>query len=223
MIKVRNLSFAYQRNQSKVLDNLSFDLHRGKVLAVIGPSGGGKSTLLRLLAGLERPQSGEIHINQNVVASKDTFVEPEYRGVGMLFQDYALFPHMTIAKNIGFGLRNNNKNEKEQRICELLDLIGLQQYYHRYPHELSGGQQQRVALARAIAPNPKVLFLDEPFSNLDAELLENIREELFKIIDALKITTIMVTHHKEDAELFSDEILEIGSGFLKYSCKPIGG
>lgn len=213
MIKVRNLSFAYEQNQNNILDNLSFDLQRGKVLAVVGPSGGGKSTLLRLLAGLERPQRGEIHIDHNIVASKGIFVEPENRGIGMLFQDYALFPHMTIAKNIGFGLRDNTKKEKKQRICELLDLIGLQQYYHRYPHELSGGQQQRVALARAIAPKPKVLFLDEPFSNLDAELLANIRKELFRIIDALKITTIMVTHHKEDAELFSDEILEIGAGF----------
>lgn len=211
MITVENLTFRYANSKEWIIQDLSFQVRQGEVLAVLGPSGGGKSTLLRLLAGLERPADGKIMLDSRVVASNNLFVEPEKRGIGMLFQDYALFPHMSVCKNIGFGLRGLNRNEKNQRALQMLELVNLQGFENRYPYELSGGQQQRIALARAIAPNPKVLFLDEPFSNLDADLVEQIRDDLFQILRKLEITTVMVTHHREDAERYADRILKIES------------
>lgn len=211
MITVENLKFKYSNTKEWIIQDLSFHVKQGEVLAVLGPSGGGKSTLLRLLAGLERPDDGKIMLDRRVVASKESFIEPEQRGIGMLFQDYALFPHMSVSKNISFGLVGLNRQEKKQRAFQMLKLVNLEGFENRYPHELSGGQQQRIALARAIAPNPKVLFLDEPFSNLDIELVEKIREELFLILRELKVTTVMVTHHQEDAERYADRILKVES------------
>lgn len=210
MIQLKDISFKYKKAKDDALRNIDLSLEEGKVLAVIGPSGGGKSTLLRVISGLEKPYSGQIHIND--IHMTDT--RPEKRTVGMLFQDYALFPHMTVAKNIAYGLKKNVKNKKE-RIKEMLELVDMTGYEKRYPHELSGGQQQRIALARALAPSPKILLLDEPFSNLDTELLASIREELFKVIDILGITTIMVTHNIKDAELFADQTVRIENGEMK--------
>lgn len=211
MIKVENVKFRYAKTADWVIDELTFQVDQGEVLAVLGPSGGGKSTLLRLMAGLEKPEKGMISFEKRVVASEKCFVEPEKRGIGMLFQDYALFPHLSIAKNIGFGLGKMKKTVREARIQEMLEMVNLSDYGNRYPHELSGGQQQRIALARAIAPNPKVLFLDEPFSNLDADLAEEIRRELFQIIRQLRITTIMVTHSRVEADTYADRILMVGA------------
>lgn len=206
MLSLENISFKYKNNSDLILDQISLSLEEGKILAIVGPSGGGKSTLLRLLSGLEHPMDGEIRINNKDV----TYEKPEKRAIGMLFQDYALFPHMTVEKNIAYGL----KGQKNKRVEEMLKLVDLQGYKKRYPYELSGGQQQRVALARAIAPSPKILLLDEPFSNLDTDLLTKIRDELFGIIKEMNITTIMVTHNEADA-LHADRIIKIESGQVK--------
>lgn len=212
MIEIKDLSFGYPKVKDKALDHLDLEVAQGEILAIVGPSGGGKSTLLRLIAGLEIPQNGTICLDQQAVVDINHFVKPEKRGVGMLFQDYALFPHMTVAKNIEYGLFGQNRRDRKRRVREVLNLVNLPGYEKRYPHELSGGQQQRIALARAIAPMPKVLLLDEPFSNLDSHLLKNVRAELFAIIRQVGITAVMVTHNLEDALSQADRIIEIEGG-----------
>lgn len=212
MIELNDINFKYDNANTKTLSNISLNLKNKEVLAVVGPSGGGKSTLLRIIAGLERPQKGVIKLDNRVIVDPHTFINPEKRGVGMVFQDYALFPHMTVRKNIEFGISKLSNKEKNERVEEVLDLVNLKEYQERYPHELSGGQQQRIALVRAIAPNPKILLLDEPFSNLDTHLLEKIRNELFRIIREIGTTTIMVTHNLEDAKTQADRIISIKQG-----------
>lgn len=211
MIKLKNISFAYNSKQL-ILDDVSLTLESNQVLGLVGPSGGGKSTLLRIIAGLESPNQGCITINDREIVSDGTFVKAEHRNIGMVFQDYALFPHMTVKKNILYGLSHMNKSEKLKRLDEVLALIEMTEYQNRYPHQLSGGQQQRVALARAIAPRPKVLLLDEPFSNLDHDLIEHVRKELFSLIKNIGITTIIVTHNIEDVANQTDQIIRIESG-----------
>ncbi|WP_066499541.1 ABC transporter ATP-binding protein [Abyssisolibacter fermentans] len=211
MIKLNNIVFKYDNTNVPILNNVSFELNKGEIMAVVGPSGGGKSTLLRIISGLEQPFSGSIEINQKMVFNKVTNVKPENRGIGMVFQDYALFPHMTVEKNIAYGVDHIPKKERKLRIETMLELVNLKGYEKRYPHQLSGGQQQRIALARALAPKPKILLLDEPFSNLDTEMLEKVRNELFEIINFTQITTIMVTHNPEDAKT-ADIILRLVSG-----------
>jgi iron(III) transport system ATP-binding protein len=210
MLKINELVFKYDNSKEMIIDHLSFSLEHGKVLAIVGPSGGGKSTLLRLISGLEVPQEGSIQLHEKNI----TYMRPEKRGVGMLFQDYALFPHLTVEKNIIFGLEKKTKKEKQVILKEMLELVDLKGYEKRYPHELSGGQQQRVALARALAPKPHILLLDEPFSNLDTELLNEIRKKMFEIIANFGITTIMVTHNIEDATLYADTTLKLKNVFI---------
>jgi iron(III) transport system ATP-binding protein len=168
--------------------------------------------MLRIIAGLEKAYKGSISIANNIVYDENKFVEPEKRGIGMVFQDYALFPHMTVAKNIMFGLKKMNKSDKEKRMMDMLRLVNLEAHKDKYPHELSGGQQQRVAIARALAPNPSILLLDEPFSNLDANLQEQIRTELKEIIQRANITSIFVTHDKEDAKALADKVVILEDG-----------
>lgn len=212
MIECKDISFRYSNAIEPTLNKLSFSLHNGGVLAVVGPSGGGKSTLLRVIAGLETPYEGTLSINNKVVFNLNNNVKPENRGIGMLFQDYALFPHMTVKKNIEYGIDHLPKKERKQRLDEVLELVALNGYEKRYPHELSGGQQQRIALARALAPKPKLLLLDEPFSNLDTHLLKKVRDDLFNIIRKTNITTIMVTHNPEDAKAEAYKIISIVDG-----------
>ncbi|KJS10243.1 MAG: ABC transporter [Peptococcaceae bacterium BRH_c8a] len=206
-IEIKNLSFQYPNAEAAAVDNFSLDINEGEIISILGPSGCGKSTVLRLIAGLERPNGGLIGINNQVVFDAKTCIAPENRGVGMVFQDYALFQHMTVEKNIKYGLKKYNKQKKNQRVAEVLALVSLQDFAKRYPHELSGGQQQRVALARAIAPQPAVLLLDEPFSNLDADLQIKIRDVLRKILKKAFITTIFVTHDQQDAKVLADRIV----------------
>lgn len=200
------------KNFGKVcaLDKVSFTVSSGEILAVVGESGSGKTTLIRLITGLETLDEGSINIREELVSSTTTFVAPEHRNVGMVFQDYALFPHFTVCKNIAYGI--SKQANKAVRVAEMLALVGLEGFEERYPHELSGGQQQRVALARALAPAPELLILDEPFSNLDVILRHQLREDIAKILRQTKTTAIFVTHDIKDALAISDTMLVLQNG-----------
>lgn len=212
MLKINNLHFKYKNSKEDNIKDFNIQINKGEIVSILGQSGSGKSTVLRIIAGLESGYKGKITIAENVVYDEKTFVEPEKRGVGMVFQDYALFPHMTVAKNIMFGLKKMDKKQKEQRVIEMLKLVNLEEYKDKYPYELSGGQQQRIAIARALAPRPSILLLDEPFSNLDAHLQEKIRTELKEIIQKANITSIFVTHDKEDAKALADKVVVLDKG-----------
>jgi len=212
IINIKGLNFTYQTTNTEVIKDFDLEIKAGEIVAILGQSGSGKSTLLRLVSGLEMPNSGEIKINDKIVSNKEIFIEPEKREVGLVFQDYALFPHMTVGKNIMYGLKGKTKKEKIDRVNELLDLIDLKGINKRYPHELSGGQQQRIALARALAPNPALLLLDEPFSNLDTNLKSQIRNDLRLILKKANITSIFVTHDQVDANVLADKIVFLKEG-----------
>ncbi len=187
------------------VNQLSLSLKKGEILALLGPSGCGKSTTLKLIAGLETPDSGHISLQGKLVAGSNNWMAPNKRKVAMVFQDYALFPHMTVEQNIRYPLVNS-KLDKQLRVKELLSVSRLEQLGQRYPHELSGGQQQRVALARALAQDPEVILLDEPFSNLDARLRESTREEVKSILSQTRITSILVTHDQKEAFSMADRV-----------------
>ncbi|HLV42921.1 MAG TPA: ABC transporter ATP-binding protein [Brumimicrobium sp.] len=210
MLTINALSKSFDKGKNYALENVTFDLKAGDVCAIVGESGSGKTTLVRLIAGLERPDSGSISLGGKVIASLDKFVQPEKRKIGLVFQEYALFPHLTIFDNVLYGI-SRLKNKKE-RVQEMLDLVGLSEMGKRYPHQLSGGQQQRVALARALAPQPSLLILDEPFSNLDAMLRTQLRNEVFDIIKKTGVTVLFVTHDTQDALSVADEILILQNG-----------
>jgi iron(III) transport system ATP-binding protein len=191
------------------VDDASLCVARGEVVALLGPSGCGKTTLLRLIAGFERPDAGSVTVAGRLAASRHAWIPPEDREVGMVFQDYALFPHLTVAANIGFGL---TRRDRPRRVPELLQVVGLEGLGHRYPHELSGGQQQRVALARALAPAPELVLLDEPWSNVDPFLRETLRAEVAEIIRPLGVTVLLVTHDREEAFSLADRIALMRDG-----------
>ena len=211
-VEIQDLHYRYRNSKSATINDFSLEIEKGEIVSILGESGSGKSTVLRLIAGLETPNHGSIKIDQKTVVDDYHFTPPEKRGVGMVFQDYALFPNMTVANNIKFGLRKMNRKQKQQRLEEMLSLINLADFKHRYPYELSGGQQQRVALARALAPEPSLLILDEPFSNLDASLQHRIRDELRSIIKQTGITSIFVTHDQDDAIALADRIVYLNDG-----------
>jgi iron(III) transport system ATP-binding protein len=192
---------------------VSFVLERGAIGCLLGPSGCGKTTVLRCIAGFETPSAGRILLNGVVVSSAETSLPPEKRRIGMVFQEHALFPHLTAARNISFGF--SNKEETRSRVQELAELTGITELLEKYPHELSGGQQQRVALARALAPRPDLLLLDEPFSNLDTGLRERLSHELRDIIKASGATAVLVTHDQQEAFAMADEIGVLHEGRLE--------
>jgi iron(III) transport system ATP-binding protein len=209
-LKLRNVSKTFPGQKDAAVSGLSFSLDYGEILALLGPSGCGKTTTLRLIAGFEHHETGQICLAGRTVSGSDYSIPPEKRNVGIVFQDYALFPHLTVFENIRFSF-NSRSRTHENTIRDILSLVGLSELHARYPHELSGGQQQRLALARALAPRPKILLLDEPFSNLDADLREQMREDVKKILRSTDTTTVFVTHDQEEAFAFADKV-----GVLQY-------
>ncbi|HET7671037.1 MAG TPA: ABC transporter ATP-binding protein, partial [Burkholderiales bacterium] len=209
LLEVEDLRHAY--DDRDVVKGVSFSLERGAIGCLLGPSGCGKTTVLRCIAGFEPVQHGVIRLSGRTVSGPDTWVPPEERRIGMVFQDYALFPHLSVAENIGFGLRG----ERKARIEEMARLVHLSTELNKYPHEISGGQQQRVALARALAPKPELLLLDEPFSNLDVDLRERLSLELREIIQASGATAVLVTHDQQEAFAIADFVGVLHEGRIQ--------
>ena len=214
-LKGLQLGYATPQGSHVVVRDLDLHLASGSIGCLLGPSGCGKTTVLRAICGFEPLQAGEITLHGVSVATQKHSLAPEKRQVGVMFQDYALFPHLSVADNIGFGLRKQNKAERAARVRELLTLIGLAQAGSKYPHELSGGQQQRVALARALAPRPELLLLDEPFSSLDIDLRERLAGEVRDILKQAGATAILVTHDQTEAFAMADEIGVMQNGKIK--------
>ncbi|MFT3803958.1 MAG: ABC transporter ATP-binding protein [Burkholderiaceae bacterium] len=209
-----DLAYDTPRGLRAVVDDLSLDLARGHIGCLLGASGCGKSTVLRAIAGFEPVRRGEIRLDGRVLSRPGSQVAPEKRRVGMMFQDYALFPHLTVAGNVGFGLRRCDRAAREARIAELLEMVGLAGAGDSHPHELSGGQQQRVALARALAPSPALLLLDEPFSNLDVDTRENLAFEVRDVLRSTGQSAILVTHNQAEAFAIADRIGMLSGGRL---------
>jgi iron(III) transport system ATP-binding protein len=200
--------------------DVSLALEQGQIGCLLGPSGCGKTTLLRAIAGFEPVCAGEISLRGTTISSSRSQVSPERRRVGMVFQDFALFPHLNIERNIGFGLSGMQRAQRRQRVSQMLDLVSLTALARSYPHELSGGQQQRVALARALAPNPEILLLDEPFSNLDSELREQLASEVRDLLKRNNVTAILVTHDQHEAFAMADHITLLQDGRIAQSDTP---
>lgn len=223
---------AKESRSTIVLDDVSLTLNRGELLGLLGPSGCGKTTLLRVVAGFESISSGTVIIADKIVCSNCDFVAAEKRKTGMVFQDYALFPHLTVAENIAFGLKNQGKNyvkgvlfnktnaKIDRRVSEVLELVGLSGMEKRYPHQLSGGQQQRISLARALAPQPTLILLDEPLSNLDVQVRHRLRAEIRAILKAAGTSAIFVTHDREEALAISDKIAVMRRGKIEQIDTP---
>jgi iron(III) transport system ATP-binding protein len=225
ILHLENVTRQFSRTTAPAVNNLSLTLHQGDLLGLLGPSGCGKTTLLRLIAGFERPQTGAIALAGQTVAGSGRWVPPERRDVGMVFQDYALFPHLTVANNVAFGLRiRKYRRYSAQQIqdltAEVLALVGLDGLQHRYPHELSGGQQQRVALARALAPQPDLILLDEPLSNLDVQVRLRLRQEVRDILKKTGTSAVFVTHDQEEALSMSDWVAVMRQGQLEQFGTP---
>ena len=220
VLRVEHLTKRYAAGFPAVLDDLSFTVQRGEMLALLGPSGCGKTTTLRVIAGFERADQGQVVLDGTPLMDQQIFLAPEKRNVGMVFQDYALFPHLNVTQNVMFGLKNMSRKEREDRAAQVLGLVGLNIFAKRFPHELSGGQQQRVALARALAPRPKLILMDEPFSNLDAALRHTTRQEVKAILREAGMTAILVTHDQEEALSFADRIMLMRSGRIEQIGRP---
>ncbi|WP_110960187.1 ABC transporter ATP-binding protein [Acidovorax sp. ST3] len=213
-LEVSQLEVRYAGRAQAAVHGVTLSLKAGDIGVLIGPSGCGKTTLLRAVAGLEPVTGGEIRLTKSVVSSATLSVPPELRRIGMVFQDYALFPHLSVGRNVAFGIHQLPRAEQAARVAEVLKLVGLEGSEHRYPHELSGGQQQRVALARALAPRPQLMLLDEPFSNLDVDLRERLAHEVRGILKAAGATALFVTHDQFEAFAIGDVIGVINDGHL---------
>ena len=199
----------------RIVDNVDLQLESGKIASVLGPSGCGKTTLLRALAGFQEVSKGEIYVNNNLLSKSGHTTPPEHRHIGMVFQDLALFPHLTVKENIQFGLKSLPKQNQSERIKQVLEITELQNEETKYPHQLSGGQQQRVALARALAPKPEILLLDEPFSSLDPDLREQVATEVRKILKQENVTAILVTHDQHESFAMADKIAVMKKGHIE--------
>jgi len=219
-LRVEHVWKTYRHGRQAAVEDASFELAEGRLLALVGESGSGKTTLLRLVAGLEHPDRGTIALDGRIISSPGMVMPPEQRGIGLVFQHHALFPHLTVEKNIAFGLRHLTRPERARTVAPLLQLVGLPEFGHRYPHELSGGERQRIALARALAPNPRVLLLDEPFSSLDARLRQSVRDETRAILKERGATAIIVTHDTSDALSIADRIVVLKQGRVQQEGAP---
>lgn len=212
LLDLKQIQLGYfHKNQLKtVISQFSLQLNQGETACLLGASGCGKTTILRAIAGFEPIYAGEIFLDGHLIAKAGYMVAPEQRHIGMMFQDYALFPHLTVEKNIAFGLHRLPKEQARKITQDMLALIELSAYATAYPHELSGGQQQRVALARAIAPSPKLLLLDEPFSNLDVNTREKLAQEVRDILKEKNLSAVLVTHNQAEADVFADQVIYVG-------------
>ena len=208
-LEINNLSFSYMKNEL-ILNKVSLSINKGEFVSVLGVSGSGKTTLLRLIAGLDKQNSGSIILENKVIADENSTLAPEKRNIGLVVQDKALFPHLTVKKNIMFGIRK--LKNKENLAMEMMKLFKIDHHMAKYPHELSGGEQQRVALARALVPKPQLLLLDEPFDGLDKALKADLHNEVKKIVKLKGMTVVMVTHDHDEATLLSDRIFSIKDG-----------
>ena len=202
-LSLENIGFSYPKSEKPTLQGFNLSIQKGDCIGLVGTSGCGKSTLLRLIAGLEPLETGSITLDAQVLSAPKLSVPPEKRHIGMVFQNYCLFPHLSVRNNIAYGIRQ--RQHKKERVNEMLDLIDMQAHADRYPYQLSGGQQQRVALARSLAPKPKIILMDEPFSNLDATLKQSVRQEVKAILQAENMTSIIVTHDLQDTEALCDD------------------
>lgn len=219
ILELRHVSCAYETGRPAVQE-ISFAAREGEILCLLGPSGCGKTTILRAIAGFEPVRSGQLFLSGQLVSSPDVMTPTENRHVGMVFQEYALFPHLRVQDNIAFGLHHLSRSERASRVQEMLRLTGLEGFERRYPHELSGGQQQRVALSRALVQNPVVLLLDEPFSNLDPDMAGRMRQELHDLLRRTKTTTVLVTHDHDEAFAMADRIAVLNQGRLEQFDTP---
>ncbi|GBL39206.1 sulfate/thiosulfate import ATP-binding protein CysA [Nitrospirota bacterium] len=219
VLELRQVSCSYEAGRPAVQD-ISFAAKEGEILCLLGPSGCGKTTILRAIAGFEPVRSGQIFLSDQLVSSQKVMTPTENRRIGMVFQEYALFPHLRVQDNIAFGLSQSTQSLRATRVQEMLRLTGLEGFERRYPHELSGGQQQRVALARALVQNPIVLLLDEPFSNLDPDMSGRMRQELHDLLRRTKTTTILVTHDHDEAFAMADRIAVLNQGRLEQFDTP---
>lgn len=222
VVELQGVSKTYTGSPVPVLNNLDFSVERSEFISILGPSGCGKTTLLRLIAGFERANAGTVLLDGTVVhqPAKNIFVPPERRKIGFVFQDHVLFPHLNTLQNVMFGLQYLPAQERKERAMQMLDLVGMRVFATRSPHQLSGGQQQRVALARALAPEPKVVLLDEPFSSLDAALRANTRDEVKQILRTTGTTALLVTHDQEEAMGFGDRLLLMRAGNIEQQGTP---
>ena len=212
MLEIKNLAILF--DGKTIISDISLRLEQGRIGCLLGPSGCGKTTLLRTIAGFEQPRRGEVRVNGRCFSSPSSLVPVEQRGVGMVFQDFALFPHLAVRDNIAFGVQEQSGEARRARVDEVVRMLEIADFQHQYPHQLSGGQQQRVAIARALAPRPDMLLLDEPFSNMDIELREQIARELRMILKQDGMTTVLVTHNQLEAFAMADEIGVIRDGAL---------
>ena len=219
VLELKDVACSYETG-SLTLESISFSARKGDIICLLGPSGCGKTTTLRAIAGFEPVSSGEIRLNGAIVSATNRHVPPEQRRVGMVFQDYALFPHLTVRDNVGFGLAYATADNRRNRIDEMLALTGLSELARRYPHTLSGGQQQRAALARALAPQPVLLLLDEPFNNLDPDTTERMRVELLHLLKTTQTTAVLVTHDHEEAFAMADYVAVLNNGKLEQCSAP---
>ena len=213
VLECRNVGHWF--GEKKVLQDVNLRVERGQIVALVGPSGCGKTTALRTIAGFEHIHGGRIRIGSDIVSSTDIHVPPENRRIGMVFQDYALFPHLNVRENVAFGIGKMNERHARTHVNDMIDLVGLEAVAGQYPHELSGGQQQRVALARALAPNPRLLLMDEPFSNLDVTLRERLSIEVRNVLHQQGTTAILVTHNQSEAFAMADQIGIMENGELQ--------
>lgn len=218
MLRLQNINIAY--GQTSVLNDISVELETGEIGCILGPSGCGKTSLLQTIAGFHQQQSGEIYLDERCVSGENINFPPDKRGVGIVFQDFALFPHMTVLENVEYGLHHLAKKTRRELALDNIDRVGLTDFALAYPNQLSGGQQQRVAIARSVAPNPRLLLLDEPFSSLDPELREKVAVDVRNIIKRLGITALLVTHDQQEAFAFADKIGIFAQGHCQQWATP---